>query len=94
MLQFISDFSAEYGKDPDSFNALGYDLARFTIDAITRAAEAGELTGETVKAALEGTTDFAGVTGTFSIDENHNPVKGIVIIKLENGVAVSSEKAK
>ena len=94
VLQFISDFSAEYGKDPDSFNALGYDLARFTIDAITRAAEAGELTGETVKAALEGTTDFAGVTGTFSIDENHNPVKGIVIIKLENGVAVSSEKAK
>ena len=94
VLKFISDFNAEYGKDPDSFNALGYDLARFTIDAIARAAEAGELSGETVKAALESTTDFAGVTGTFSIDENHNPVKGIVIIKLENGVAVSSEKAK
>lgn len=94
VLKFIGDFNAEYGKDPDSFNALGYDLAKFTIDAITRAAEAGELTGETVKAALESTTDFAGVTGTFSIDENHNPVKGIVIIKLENGVAVSSEKAK
>ncbi|HMM32218.1 MAG TPA: ABC transporter substrate-binding protein [Clostridia bacterium] len=94
VLKFISDFNAEYGKDPDSFNALGYDLAKFTIDAIARAAQAGELTGETVKAALESTTDFAGVTGTFSIDENHNPVKGIVIIKLENGVAVSSEKAK
>ena len=94
VLKFISDFNAEYGKDPDSFNALGYDLAKFTIDAIARAAEAGELSGETVKAALESTTDFAGVTGTFSIDENHNPVKGIVIIKLENGVAVSSEKAK
>ena len=94
VLKFISDFNAEYGKDPDSFNALGYDLAKFTIDAIARAAQAGELTGEAVKAALESTADFAGVTGTFSIDENHNPVKGIVIIKLENGVAVSSEKAK
>ena len=93
VLQFIADFNAEYGKDPDSFNALGYDVARFTVEAIARAAESGEPTPESVKAAMESTSDFAGITGNITVDENHNAVKGIVIIKLENGVPVSSEKA-
>ncbi len=94
VLQFISDFNAEYGKDPDAFSALGYDLAMFTANAIERAIAEGNATGEGVKNAFASTSGFEGVTGNFSIDENHNTVKGIVIIKLENGVAVSSEKAE
>ncbi|HWS30505.1 MAG TPA: ABC transporter substrate-binding protein [Clostridia bacterium] len=93
VLQFIADFNAEYGKDPDSFNALGYDVAMFTVDAITRAAGSGEPTPEAVKDAMASASGFEGVTGSITVDENHNAVKGIVIIKLENGVPVSSEKA-
>lgn len=93
VLKFISDFSAASGKEPDSFNALGYDVAMFTIDAIRRAAQNGEPTAEAVKEALASTVDFAGITGKITVDENHNAVKGIVIIQLENGVPVSSEKA-
>lgn len=89
VIQFIDDFKAKYGKEPDAFNALGYDLAKFVADGISRSEK---LDGESVKNALEATENFVGVTGSFSIDENHNPVKSIVVIGLKDGVQVSSEK--
>jgi branched-chain amino acid transport system substrate-binding protein len=89
VVDFIKNFKAKYNKEPDAFNALGYDLAKFIADGISRA---DKLTGEAVKDALENTTSFSGVTGSFSIDENHNTVKAIVVIKLENGQQVSSER--
>ncbi|NTV89067.1 MAG: ABC transporter substrate-binding protein [Clostridiales bacterium] len=87
--KFIADYKAKYNKEPDAFNALGYDLAKFMADGISRAEK---LDGESVKNALAATKDFAGVTGSFSIDENHNPVKAIVVIGMKNGVQASSEK--
>lgn len=89
VLKFIADFEAKYGRKPNAFNALGYDLAKFVADAISRAEK---LTGESIKDALEATENFAGVTGTLSIDENHNPVKSIFVIELKDGAQYSSIK--
>lgn len=89
VIKFIEDFKAKYGKEPDAFNALGYDLAKFVADGIGRAAK---LDGESIKNSLEATKDFVGVTGSFSVDENHNPVKSIVVIGLKDGVQATSEK--
>ena len=89
VVKFIEDFKAKYNKEPDAFNALGYDLAKFVCDAIARAEK---LDGESIKKALEETENFVGVTGTLSVDEYHNPVKSIVVIGLENGVQTSSVK--
>lgn len=90
VVQFIKDFKAKYNKEPDAFAALGYDLAMFAADAISRASD---LTGPAIKDALEATENFVGVTGSFSVDEYHNPVKAIVVIGLENGVPATSVKA-
>lgn len=87
VVKFIEDFKAKYNKEPDAFNALGYDLARFVADAISRAEN---LNGESVKKALEETTDFEGVTGSFSIDENHNVIKNIIVVELKDGAQHSS----
>lgn len=87
--KFISDFKAKYNKEPDAFNALGYDLAKFAADGIKRA---DKVEGESIKNALASTTNFVGVTGSFSVDKNHNPVKSIVVIGLKNGVQDSSVK--
>lgn len=87
VVKFIEDFNAEYDRDPDAFNALGYDLAKFVVDSISRAEK---LDGESVKDAMANTTDFSGVTGSFSIDSNHNPVKEIVVIGLKDGVQDTS----
>ncbi|MDI9471437.1 MAG: ABC transporter substrate-binding protein [Tissierellia bacterium] len=83
VLKFIEDFKAKYDKEPDAFNALGYDAMNFVADAVARAEK---LDGTSIKDALASTENFAGVTGSFSIDENHNPVKSIVVIGLKNGV--------
>ncbi|MDF2524130.1 MAG: livK, partial [Clostridiales bacterium] len=88
--KFIADFKAKYNKEPDAFNALGYDLAKFAVDGIKRAEK---LDGESIKNALASTTNFAGVTGTISVDKNHNAVKSIVVIGLKDGVQATSVKA-
>jgi len=89
VVKFIEEFTAKYGEEPNAFHALGYDTAMFVADAIGRASD---LTGEAVKAALAETKDFPAVTGTLSVDENHNPVKAIVVIGLKDGVQATSEK--
>lgn len=87
--EFIAKFKEKYKVEPNAFNALGYDLGRWAADAIERA---GAADPAKIRDALAETKEFAGVTGTFDMDENHNPVKSIVVIGLENGVQTSSVK--
>ncbi|NLT95828.1 MAG: ABC transporter substrate-binding protein [Clostridia bacterium] len=87
--EFIEAYKAKYGKEPNAFNALGYDLGKFIADAISRA---GSTNPEAIKDALANTKGFVGVTGTFDMGEDHNPIKSIVVIGLENGVQTSSVK--
>lgn len=80
--KFREAFKAKYNKEPDAFNALGYDLAYFAADAVTRA---GKADAEAIKNALAATKDFNAITGKFSIDENHNPVKSITVLEVKDG---------
>lgn len=82
VVRFKENFQAKYGNDPDSFNALGYDMIYFLKDALTRA---GEANPEKLKEAFATTKDFKGVTGTLSIDEKHNPLKSVTILELKEG---------
>jgi branched-chain amino acid transport system substrate-binding protein len=89
VVSFIAGFKAKYNEDPNAFHALGYDTAKFVADAIGRASA---FSGEAVKDALAQTKDFQAVTGTLSVDPNHNPVKAIVVVGLKDGVQATSEK--
>lgn len=89
VVKFIADFKAKYNEEPNAFHALGYDTAKFVADAIGRASA---FSGEAVKDALAQTKDFEAVTGKLSVDENHNPVKAIVVVGLKDGVQATSEK--
>lgn len=82
VVKFKDAFKKEYNKEPDAFNALGYDLAYFVADGLKRAGEADR---EKLKDALASTKDFKGITGSFSIDSNHNPVKSITILEVKDG---------
>lgn len=82
VVKFKTAFTAKYGKEADAFNALGYDLGYFFADAVARAGAADSVK---VKDALATTKDFKGITGTLSIDENHNPVKAVTILEVKNG---------
>ena len=82
--KFITDYKAEYGNDPENaFAALGYDTVYLLVDAIKRA---GSTDSAAVKAAIEATKDFKGITGaiTFSAD-SHVPQKGVTVIAVKGG---------
>lgn len=83
IVSFRESFKTKHGKEADAFNALGYDLAYFLADAIERA---GSPDREKIKDALASTKDFKAITGTLSIDENHNPVKAVTILEVVDGV--------
>lgn len=87
--EFIAAYTKKFNEAPNAFHALGYDTARFVVDAVNRASA---YTGAAVKDALASTKDFQAVTGTLSVDANHNPVKAIVVVALTDGKESSSEK--
>ena len=89
VVSFNEAFKAKYGKSPDAFNALGYDMVYFLKDALERA---GEADSEKLKEALAETEGFEGVTGVLSIDENHNPVKSVTIIEMVEGLPTFLKK--
>lgn len=85
---FLTAFEEKFGKEGGTWNALGYDAAMLIIDAIERS---GSTDPQAITDAIAATTEFSGVTGTFAIDENHNPVKPAVMIELQNGEIASAE---
>lgn len=87
--QFVADYEEKFGKTPDTFAALGYDAIAFLVAAI----EAADSTdADAVNQALADTVDFQGVTGTFSINEEHNPVKPVIMVSLEEGKVVNAQE--
>lgn len=84
---FLKAYKDKFGTEADTFAALSFDASNLMIDAIERAGKADR--AEVTKAIAE-TKDFDGVTGTFSIDAEHNPVKGVTVIKLQGGEIESS----
>lgn len=83
VVNFVTAFKEKNGKEPSGFNALGYDMMKYVADAISRTDGVDKTA---IRDALAATKDFKAVTGDFSIDENHDPVKATVIIEFVNGV--------
>ena len=79
---FVAAYRSAYGADPDSIAASSYDAARILFDAMRRA---GSTEGRPLRDALGKTQGFAGVTGSITMDENRNPVKSAVVLRIENG---------
>lgn len=78
---FIRAYKDRYGEIPDAMAVLGYDAARVLAAAISKA---GTVEGPAIRDALAATKDFAGISGTITIDENRNAVKAAVVLKIEN----------
>ena len=92
--QKIQDFvkafkAANKDKAPDAFNSLGYDTIYYLVDAIKRA---GSTDGEAIKNALAETENLSLVTGTFTVDEDHNPIKTATVLEFKDGKQVFNSK--
>ena len=76
-------------NDPNGFAPLGYDAAMTVVYGIKAAEEQGLEAGsdeykQAVIDAIAGGT-IEGITGTFTFDEHHNPVKSTAILTYVDG---------
>lgn len=84
--KFVEDYEKAYSSTPDSFSALAYDSLYMVVAAIERA---GTQDSVEVNKEIAATKDFEGVTGTFSFDDMHNPVKSVNVIEMQDGKPAS-----
>ena len=84
---FLKAYGAAYKDDkgnpkvPDALAALAYDATNLLLTAIQNAKADST---DKVKAAMEGIS-FNAVSGKITYDQQHNPVKGAVIIRVKGG---------
>jgi branched-chain amino acid transport system substrate-binding protein len=78
---FIAKYQAAYGAVPDALAAMGYDAALVAFDAMNRAKD---LSGAAIADAIAATKEFKAVTGTISLDPQHNAVKPAVVIGIKD----------
>lgn len=83
---FIDAYKAEYNADPSMFEALAFDSTNLLIEAIEKA---GSTDAEAVNKAVA-EIEFSGVTGDFTFDETHTPIKSVLVVELEDGVQANA----
>ncbi len=95
--EFEEAYAAEYGEAPKQmFEALGYDAALLMCNALKSAEEQGLEAGsdeykQAVIDAMKATNSLEGVTGTFSFDDQNNPIKSASILQIQGGEEVFVE---
>ena len=87
--QFIKDYKAKYNAEPDTFAIHSYDAGLVVAEAIKRA---GGTDGTKIADEMAKMKDFQVATGKFTLDKDHNPVSGGIIIEMKNGVQTFKEK--
>jgi branched-chain amino acid transport system substrate-binding protein len=80
--QFIKAYRARYKDTPDAYAAQGYGAAQILFDAIRRA---GRADGPTIRDALAKTKELKTVAGVITYDQNRNPTKPAVILRIKDG---------
>lgn len=93
---FENAYKEEYGEEyPNGFAPLGYDAAMTVVYGIQAAEDAGLAAGDddykqAVIDAIAGGT-INGITGTFTFDEHHDPVKQTAILCFDGETPVLKE---
>lgn len=85
--EFIDRYTAKYGETPDDVAALTWDATRIVLKAIQ---DTNGLKGKlrkdrkAVREAMAAIPSFEGITGTMKFDEQGDPVKCAVVVKISD----------
>jgi branched-chain amino acid transport system substrate-binding protein len=80
--EFVKLYESDYGVKPGPSAALAYDAINLVFEAMRKANSADP---REIRNALSGIKDYKGVTGNYTFDNNRNPQKGGVIVKIVEG---------
>lgn len=78
---FLAVYKEKYNTEANMFAVLGYDAMNILADSINRA---GSVDSQAIIDAMK-ETNYKGLTGTTTFDENRNPVRSAVILTIEGG---------
>jgi branched-chain amino acid transport system substrate-binding protein len=79
-------YQAAYGSKPDALATLAYDATNILLNAINTAKSSDPAK---IKDAIQATKDLQLVSGKISINEEGNPVKAAVILKIDGASKTS-----
>lgn len=79
---WVSKYRERFGQTPDALGTLAYDATNMLIEAIRRAKS--DDPGR-IRDALASMKGFEGVTGKFTMDDNGDPIKSAVILRIQDG---------
>ena len=83
---FIDQYQAAYGYIPDDVAALSYDSTRIVLQAIQNAGLSGDLRKDrdAIRDAIAALQNFPGITGSMTFDENGDPYKPAVVVRVSD----------
>lgn len=84
---FYEKYVSQFGSEPDTIAANSYDTAYLLSDCFEKVGDSAVA----VKDCLYTVKDYAGASGTFSIDQNGDAVKNIFIKTIKDGKFVRYE---
>ncbi len=85
--EFIDKYRARYGYQPADVAALTWDAARIVLEGIQAS---GKVTGKlkevrkSLRDALTGISEFNGITGKMRFDDQGDPIKCAVVVKISD----------
>jgi branched-chain amino acid transport system substrate-binding protein len=79
---FSEAYRGKFQAAPPPLAALTYDAVWLLADALRRG---GSTSSTALRDALAETKDFAGVTGTIAFDQDRNPKKPGIILRIQDG---------
>jgi len=82
---WVKDYKSAYGETPDALATLAYDATNLLLNAIKTA---GSNDPTKIRDAMQATKDFPAVSGKISFDQNGNPIKAAVVMKISGGKEV------
>lgn len=80
--EFIAKYMKKFNTPVDAAAALTYDSANILVKAIEKA---GKADPKAIRDAIAATREFNGVTGVITYNGSGDPLKGAVVIRIENG---------
>ena len=92
--EFIEKYKAKYGYVPDDIAALTWDAVNLVLKAIQDVGEVKpDLEDErlAIRDAMANIKSFEGITGTMSFDEQGDPIKCAVVVRIDKGEFIFTE---
>lgn len=81
--KFLDAYTKEYNGEPSALTAMAYDAYLIAVSGIEKAGSATDTVK--IRDAIAATKDLECVTGMTTLDENGDPIKGVVIKTVKDG---------